>query len=242
LPVGAPNARIPGWEAISDVLAVCQPLAACGGEDAESLEAAKARGFREIVSNRCAVTLKDLERVALAVPGVPIARAYAIADFHPELSCLSAAGCVTVVIIPRCIESHPHPTDAMCRAVASAVAHRRPVALEVHVVGPEYTVVTVNAKLALERGADSASVKASADSALRAFLHPLPKGSDSKGWTVGRSVYRSEILALLDGVAGVDYVAELTLAGDNGTPAKCGDIPICPHGLPISGEHRVSTV
>lgn len=235
LPSTGTNARIAGWSAIRAALAVEQPLDACGGANAEPLDAAKARAYRMIAEERCAVTLADLERAALGVPGVPVARARAVAEFHPELSCLAAAGCVTIVIVPQCLERNPDPTDAMCRAVARFVSHRRPVALEVHVTGPQYTAVAVDARLALARGADRSAVVAQAKAALRQFLNPLT-------WPIGRPVYRSEILALFDAVAGVQYVAELILTAEDGTPAYCGDIAICPHGLVLSGSHRISAV
>jgi phage-related baseplate assembly protein len=149
---------------------------------------------------------------------------------------------VTLVILSRCAEANPHPSEAMCRAVALFVARRRPVAMEVHVTEPQYTVVTVDARVALARGADRNAVAAQARAALRQFFHPLSGGPDGNGWPIGRSVYRSEILALLDAIAGVDYVADLTLTADAGTPARCGDIAICPHGLVASGEHVITAV
>ena len=106
--------------------------------------------------------------------------------------------------------------------------------------GPKYTVVTVYARLALARGADRSAVAARAAVALREFLHPLSGGPQGNGWPIGRSVYRSEILALLDAIETVEHVADLSLTADEDTPAQCGDIAICPKGLVTSGEHRIS--
>jgi predicted phage baseplate assembly protein len=236
------NASHARWSDIGAALAVCQPLDACDGADAEPLDAAKARAYRMVSDERCAVTLADLERIALSTPGVPIARARAVAEFHPHLSCLSAAGCVTLVIVPRCVGRNPHPSDAMCRAVANFVERRRPLALEIRVSGPQYTRVTVDARLALVRGTDAQATYDAAAKALREFLHPLSGGPDKKGWAIGRSVYRSEILALLDILAGVDYVSELILIAGEDNVAQCGDIALCPNGLVISGHHRIHAV
>lgn len=245
LPSKGANERIAEWSTIRDGLAVEkaieQPVDACGGAEAEPIDEAKARAYRMVAQERCAVTLEDLERVALSAPGVPVARAHAVAEFHPDLTCLRAAGCVTVVIVPQCADRNPNPTAAMCRAVERLIWHRRPVTLEIHVTGPQYTVVTANAKLALARGADRNALVAQARDALRQFLSPLSGGGPGgKGWPVGRSIYRSEILALLGGIAGVQYVADLTLTADENTPAHCGDIALCPNGLPISGQHQIS--
>jgi hypothetical protein len=232
---GGTNARIAGWTTTRKALAVEQPIDACGGADAESIDATKARAYRMIAEQRCAVTLEDLERTARAVPGVPVARARAIAEFHPKMSCLPVAGCATIVIVPRCVESKPNPTDAMCRAVARFVSHRRPVALEIHVTGPAYTVIKANARLVLTRGAERKNVVEQAEVALRGFLNPLT-------WPIGRPVYRSEILALLDAIEGVDHVSDLSLTANKNAPDQCGDIAICPNGLVTSGEHVISAV
>ncbi|HEX8852991.1 MAG TPA: hypothetical protein VF754_05865, partial [Pyrinomonadaceae bacterium] len=46
--------------------------------------------------------------------------------------------------------------------------------------------------------------------ALREFFDPLKGGPQRRGWPFGRSIYVSEIYALLDAVEGVDYVSQLT--------------------------------
>ncbi len=221
-------------------LQVVQPIDAFGGVDSESLAATQARGFQKMNDDRCAATLSDLGKIASATPGVPVAFAYAVAEHHPQLGCLPAAGCVTVVIVPQCVKLNRDPTPAMCAAVAAFIAPRRPVALEVHVTGPRYTVVAVTATLVLRRNVDRTSVLAQAVASLDQFLDPLSGGPNNSGWPVGRSVYRSEILAQLDAIPGVDYVADLTLSADQATPARCGEIVICPDGLVISGQHQVS--
>jgi predicted phage baseplate assembly protein len=236
------NLQVPNWNAILPTLQVVQPIAAIGGADGESLDTAKARGYRIVTEDRCAATLADLERVALQTPGVPLALAYAVVEHHPQLGCLPIAGCVTIVIVPRCVNANRDPTPAMCAAVEAFVTPRRPVALEVHVTGPRYTTVSVAAKLALAGNANFASVLANARTALKQFLDPLNGGPNKTGWPVGRTVYRSEILALLDAIPQVSYVAELTLSSDGDAPAFCGDIPVCANGLVISGEHSLSTI
>jgi predicted phage baseplate assembly protein len=242
VPTEGVNQRVPGWTAIAASLGVLQPIGAYGGEDAESLDAAKARAYRRVIEERCAATLTDLANAALNTPGVPVARAYAVAEHHTDLHCLPATGCVTVVVVPRCVNSNPHPTSALCRAVESFIARRRPVALEVHVAGPRYTKVVVTATLVIANVADRASIIEQARTAISAFLDPLSGGPAHNGWPVGRAVYRSEVLALLDAINGVDYVAALTLTPDGGTPDHCGDISICADGLVLSGDHQIIAI
>ena len=214
---------------------------ACGGADAETLDETKARAFRALAEQRCAATLEDLSRVAQSAPALPVACAFAVLA-HPDLECLPAAGCVTVVIVPRCVDSHPIPSAALCRAVANHIELRRPLALEVHVTGPRYTRVGVHAELALERGAVRARIVAQAEAALRKFLHPLGGGPDANGWTVGRSVYRSEVLAVLDAIPGVHHVVSLDLVGGDDSPSRCGDIVLCANGLVSSGQHVITAI
>lgn len=222
-------------------LDVEQLAPAFGGADAETLDQAKARAFRTLIEERCAATLEDLQRLAQSAPALPVARAFGVVA-HPDMECLPATGCVTVVIVPRCVDVKPAPSAALCRAVANYLEPNRPLTLEVHVTGPRYTRVGVHAELALEPGAVRARVVAQAEAALRKFLHPLNGGPDANGWTVGRAVYRSEVLAVLDAIPGVHHVVSLELVSDDVKPAACGDIALCANGLVTSGEHVITAI
>ena len=93
-------------------LTLTQPFAAWGGAEAETLGAAKARAVRSIAQARCVITLQDFEVAALHVPGAPLARAHAVAEFHPQLAHLNVAGCITLVVLSPCARSRP---DLGCR-------------------------------------------------------------------------------------------------------------------------------
>ena len=56
-------------------------------------------------------------------------------------------------------------------------------------------------------------------------------------WPFGRDAHRTEILALLDAVPGVDAVTALTLTGPDG--ATCGRVCVGATGLAVSGAHNV---
>jgi predicted phage baseplate assembly protein len=235
---------------------VSQPAPACGGAAAETLAAAAARAVREIADQRCAVTLADFERRALMVPGCPVARAHAIAGFHPLLPCVDAAGTVTVVIVPPCVDRRRDPTEALCRAVGRHLDRFRPIACELHVIAPRYTELSVRATLHVLAGAAATAAEAG-QTALRRFFHPLTGGPHGTGWPVGRSVYRSEVLALLSSIAGVVYVTDVELSSRRATDATghrdtaaeqrppaetaaCGNVDICAHGLLVSGTHTIT--
>ena len=168
-----------------------------------------------------------------------MARAHAVSEAHPDMECLRVAGCVSIVIVPACVDVRRDPTPALCEAVARHLEPRRPLALELHVTGPRYTEIDVETVLATDRNTSAAGVIAAAKAALEKFLHPLEGGPDASGWKIGRAVYRSEVLALLNALPGVHHVAELRLAAGEGDAALCGDISICANGLAISGKHTI---
>lgn len=221
-------------------LMAIQPIAAWGGAEPETLEHAEGRAARGLPQARCAVTLQDYERLARQVPGIPIARAWAVEEFHPQHAWVSAAGCITVIIVPDG-KLHAQPSKAMLRGIAAFLARRRPIATELHITGPRYTRVTVQARLWLKEGTEANRTLAEARAALDTFFHPLHGGPEGRGWPAGRDVYRSEVLAVLMAVAGVRQVSELEMQPGDAPAARCGNIMLCPDALVISGTHRLTT-
>lgn len=221
-------------------LTVTQPVAAIGGSATETLNEAKARVLREFAMPTRAVTLDDFVRLALSTAGVPVARAYAIADYHPAMSCIPVSGCVTVVVLPPCPDSQPMPTDALLTAVKRYLDRRRVLTTELHVVAPQYSVVSVRARLHGRPGTDARTLVRDAKAALEGYFHPLRGGPEGQGWPAGRSVYRSELLALLNEVNGVSYVDDLTWTVEGQAVSRCETIALCRHGLVASGRHDIS--
>jgi uncharacterized phage protein gp47/JayE len=76
--------------------------------------------------------------------------------------------------------------------------------LAVHVVDPTLTTVDVTATLLAKEGADTAVVQAAAEEALAAYISP-------EGWPWTETVYRFELVSLLDQVEGVERVVSLTV-------------------------------
>ena len=221
-------------------LTVTQPYAAIGGAAAETLNAAKARAVSELAAPTRAVTLEDFETLALATPGAPVARAFAIADYHPAMPCIPVSGSTTVVVLPPCPEHKPEPTAALLHAVQCYLERRRVLTSEVHVIAPHYATVAVSARLHIQAGANGRELVRIARAALEVFFHPLHGGPDGTGWPIGRSVYRSELLALLNGLNGVAYVDELAWRVDGSAAGLCGNITLCRHGLVASGIHEIT--
>ncbi len=64
---------------------------------------------------------------------------------------------------------------------------------------------------------------------------PLPP----PGWPFGRSVYRAEVLQVIQSVAGVDHVESLELSGDGAAPS-CGNLCVGPLQLVAPGTHTIT--
>jgi Baseplate J-like protein len=124
------------------------------------------------------------------------------------------AGHISLVILPDSSELQPSPSAALKIALWQWLDDRRLLGTRHHVVGADYLPVTISAKIRLEPGVPASDERRrTIEAAIRGFFHPLT-GGDGKGWTFGRSVYRSEVFELLDRVPGVDYVPRVTLKSD----------------------------
>jgi hypothetical protein len=248
--------------------AIENPVSATGGADEEDLEHAAGRAAevlwaherllelgastgspqtldgldRNSVLARAAparaTTLLDYERIALDVPGAPVARARAWAGLDPGFPCLKAPGTVVVIVVPRLPAKRPMASPELLEAVRRYLDRRRLVGTRLVVVGPQYLEVTVRATLAVNAGARSGRVLEDVRAALDSFLDPLSGGPNKGGWPFGRDVYRSEILEVIDEVAGVDHVENLELVADANAP-QCGNLCVGPLMLVTPGTHML---
>jgi predicted phage baseplate assembly protein len=231
-------------------ITLTNPEPAAGGADPESLNDLELRARAQLSQPASAVTLSDVERLTLGTPGVYVARAHAIPNYPvPER--------ITVVAVPKVRPGRQGPPSPASSTFLDAVrqhleAHRL-LCDNIRVVGPIFVEVRVAARLRLTKGAGAAAAIARARQALDRFFagearipqpEPVPMAPPSPcptQWPFGRSVFPSEVLAVLDQVAGVDAVLGLTLTGHRGTVAIAADasgaIPVPPIGLVFSGAH-----
>jgi hypothetical protein len=91
--------------------------------------------------------------------------------------------------------------------------------LDVHVADPTINTVTVAATVHRLAGFTDADVKASVVTALDTYLDP-------DAWEWGATVYLNELIALLDGVDGVDRVTAVTIEGVAANFVLTGDAPL----------------
>jgi predicted phage baseplate assembly protein len=192
-----------------------------------------------------ATTTLDYERIARDVPGTRIARARAFATFDPRIPCYSAPGTVTVVVVPYLPAERPSPSAGLLAAVRRHLERRRILTTRLVVVGPSYVDVKVTAQVRALETADPLRVQQDIVHALTEFLHPLRGGPNGLGWPFGRDVYRSEILATIDAVAGVDHVLSASLTAErNGISddSQCGNVCVPPTYLVASLPHSIDVV
>ena len=234
--------RVLNFTTLAPQIAAEQAYPALGGAAAETLPAAEARALVELSAPTTTVTLNDFASLALETPGVPVARAKALANHHPVLPCFDASGVITVIVVPNCPGPAPMPGEGFLRAVQDFLYPRRNVTTEIHVIAPTYVKVTVAAKLqTTSSDNDPAVLAASAQQALDSYFNPLFGGPDGTGWPIGRAVYRTEVMTILAALPGALTVSNLTLAAGDEAPT-CDNLTICAGDLVESGRHNIDVI
>lgn len=241
-------------------VALTNPASASGGADPESLDDLELRARARLAEPRRAVTLRDYELLALATPDAHVARTKAIANCPVPES-------ITVVAVPKVRPGRTGPPKApsatFLASVRQQLQRRRLLCDDVRVVAPTYIEVRVAARLRLIKGAGPAAIER-ARRAVDAFLTgairpddappissddaaqaaPAPPRPCPTQWPFGRSVFPSEVYAILDRVDGVDFVSELALSGFTtaGPVAldRTGAIPLAATGLVYPGPHELN--
>jgi hypothetical protein len=178
-----------------------------------------------------AATPRDLERLALGLPGAAVRRARAWPGLDPDYPGLTVPGAVTLVLVPALPDRRPEPGPWLLRWARCLLELYRVIGCRLHVRGPEYQPVRLRARLAVRRAADCVRTRQDAEQAVRDFLHPLRGGPRRGGWPFGRSVFLSDLQRALRGVPDVEELTEVQLAaggGDWGVEA----VPLGPLALP----------
>lgn len=235
-------ALVPTIGAIAAQFVVEQPFTLAGGAEAETLAQTKARAIDRVARVSKAVTLSDYEALSLEVPGLDVARVRALPRHHVLLPCVTASGCITVVVVPNCSGPKPYPQPGFLAAVASWLDRRRMITADVRVVAPCYDDVAVTATLKVTAGADAGLVEQRTRAALDAFFNVLTGGPEGGGWPIGRPVYRSEVMALLAALPEVEAVTGLGLSGPDDDEPICTNLEFCPDCLPVSGAHQITVL
>ena len=198
--------------------------AAESGSDGEDLSSALERGPRMLKSMDRAVTPEDFEALAKASSS-SIART----------GCLLENNRLIVVVIPKGDLEKPMPSPGLIDVVSRYLAEKMPASMswdDVSVQGPSYVEVSIIAEVVPITLEGAALLEKKIIDRLKSYLHPLRGGPDGKGWGFDRAVQISDIYALIEGTAGVDYVQVLKMESTN---MKRSDSQ-----LVASGDHRIT--
>jgi Baseplate J-like protein len=225
--------------AVPFVNTVTNHLAADGGSETESLDDVLTRGPLLLKTRDRAVTPEDFEALAKSASR-KVARAKCLPNTDEERN--MAPGWVTVMIVPESDEAKPQPNQLLIKVVREGLEEHGANVVSwpghIHVTGPDYTEVLVEASVvptSLER---AAVVETAVRERLNRYIHPLTGGPKETGWEFGREICLSDILALIEGIEDVDHVEEMVLRAD-GKPYR-GNVQLGRYSLPVSGEHQIS--
>ena len=223
--------------AVPYVQKVVNWIPASGGSDPEPEATIIERGPREIRHGGRAVTFEDYEDLALrSSREVARVRCVAQSDLASDpVAKLRRPGLVSVVVVPRSVDTKPVPSVGLLQHVKDFLDARRLATAELVVVGPEYVRVDVEAEIVVERPQEASEVEQRVDAALTTYLHPVWGGPSRSGWDFGRLPQRSDIYVLIERIRGVSHIRDLALAT---VPERPG-IEKTKHFLVYCGRHTL---
>lgn len=196
-------------------LKVVQPLEMTGGVEAETLEAAQQRIPGELKHRERAVTATDYAELALQTPGIELARAEVLPRFKPRQRLHDIVGAVSVMVLPKTPghrPPNPRPDRNMLTRVHAFLEARRPIGVELSVIGTEYMALGLSVAVSIRDGFAKHQVIQDVQDALRQFLWPLPPGGhEAQGWPLGRTVINHELEVVVARVQGILTVNEINM-------------------------------
>ena len=189
-------------------LKVWQPLAASGGQDAETLEQAERR-IPALFRNRDrAVTADDYQQLAATTPGVRVGRVEVLPLFKPQERRSDVPGVVSVMALPWRLgfdAPYPRVDRPFIETVFQRLSDRKPLGTELYVIGCEYVPLAI--AVGIDNPGGKEETNTAVKDALKQFLFCLaPGGPQNQGWPLGRTVKRRELEIVVSRVEGVDGV------------------------------------
>jgi predicted phage baseplate assembly protein len=225
-------------------VSVTNHMPAAGGVESELLGDAKSRARRNFKEVTRSITTNDYETLTLNTPGIRVARVKVLPEYHPRFPAINVPGAVTIVVVPEIIggtpRKLPEPSNGFLHSVNKHLKSRSIVTTNLSVIGPEFIKVEVAAKIRVDQRMSAETVRVMAFDALGKFLNPLTGGPDGTGWPFGRPVYRSEIYQVIENVAGVTCVDQVSLSGKTCDVALKDRITLRKISLVYSGEHTIA--
>jgi hypothetical protein len=155
--------------------------------------------------------------------------------------CVVPAGTVSVVIVPNADSNDPQPmpSPGLIEEVRAYLQKRAALGVAVNIDSPKYVQIGIETVLVPKDPTDAGPLVRKAEAALAAYLNPVSGGTSGQGWGFGRSVYRSDVAAVLYKKLSqqLAYAEDISLLVD-GIPA--GDqVKLPADALPCAGTIRV---
>ncbi len=220
---------------------------AVGGAEAETVEAAKARGPVLLRSRGRAVTGEDFEELAREV-APDAARVHAVGAETSD-----DAGGVRLLVVPHVFTDELGrvpladlvPPEATLARISAHLDARRLIGTRLLVEPPIYVGLTAIVSVEAETGTRPSEVQQELLRALYRYFHPLEGGADGCGWPFGRAVQTHEVHALVARLPGVEAAREISVALFPADPVTGRRLPrtdrldLPPRGLVFSYDHQV---
>ncbi|SEL12147.1 putative baseplate assembly protein [Nitrosovibrio tenuis] len=217
---------------------------AASGQDQEDFDSLN-RGAVTFLRHRDrAVGIDDYADLAnKASPEVARAKCVPACHVQGTLGTESKLGSVCVIVVPKSnqVSNHvsdemrPQPSFDLLKNVKEFLDHRRPIGVDLTMLGPEYVSIGVTAELAWARDQSTADALAECEKRLNRFLHPITGGPDGLGWEFGQRPHASDFYPLLGGIEGLGYIRALEVRYEEERPGllAAGSFLICP------GRHEI---
>ena len=213
-----------------------------GGANEEEETSYLEKGPKKLQHRYRAVASEDYEWLSKeASPAV--ARAKCIPNVNGVGE--EALGSVLVVIVPKSNEDNPVASPELIRRVKAYLKSHCPVSvLTLTVVSPSYFEISVTADVFVASSNLASAVKFDTVNKLQAFLHPISGSYYGKGWDFGKIPGKSDILAILHTLPGVDHVENLFLSLSEKASGKSfvleKDLQLPEYFLICSGTHQIN--
>ncbi len=200
-------------------LKLTQPIDTTEGVDAETLDQAEKRIPSVLKHGQRAVTEDDYRQLSLYVPGVEVGRVEVLPKFKPQQRLSGVTGVMSVMVLPKGpahLPPNPRPDRSMLNRVHAYLDRRRPIGVELYVIGTEYIPLGLSTSVTVRDGFTQRQVLQNVANALRDYLWPLPPGgSQQSGWPLGQAVNSNELEVVVARVAGVRTVKGVNIFRKN---------------------------
>jgi hypothetical protein len=211
---------------------------AAGGQEQENQDALSKGAIAQVRHRDRAVCIDDYADLARrASPEIAYATCAPTRDLVrvPELDNETIPGIVSVIIVPYSSKPRPQPSLELLRNVKAFLDSRRPVSMDLVVIGPEYVRTDVVADIAWKSDYSKTNAVVECKKRLDRFLHSVTGGAEENGWRFGQLPHASDIYPVLAGIEGLDDIRSLELRHEEDRPGLLSTrmFLICP------GEHEI---